>query len=114
MSPPDYAGDPGLPADLAATLQETDPETLRRVRSYVQTLLEDRSSVPREALTTSPDEELLRAVEREGYTAVVKRRNCREGCPDCPHGPYLYHVTTEVRPDGERHQNWTLLGETRE
>jgi len=114
MSPPDQASAPSLPEDLAATLRDAHPATLRRIDSYVQTLLDDRSSVSRDALTTGPDEELVRAVEREGYTAVVKRRDCREGCPDCPHGPYLYHVTTEVRPDGERHRNWTLLGETHE
>lgn len=33
--------------------------------------------------------------EHDGYTEMAKRQPCADGCPDCPHGTYLYHVREE-------------------
>lgn len=57
-----------------------------------------------------PGEEIVRIGERPGYTMVVKRQPCAEGCRNCPHGPYLYHVREEPRPEGGQKLQWTDLG----
>jgi hypothetical protein len=43
----------------------------------------------------------------------VKQVYCPDGCEDCPHGPYLYHVTEEPLPDGDTRTHWSFIGEVR-
>lgn len=53
---------------------------------------------------------MLSVEEGPEYTEVVKREPCGENCPDCPHGPYLYHVYEEPLPDGSDSLHWVFLG----
>lgn len=100
----------GVPAELAAELPRLTPEELRNTIIYAQELLRfhDETASPVEP---GPGEDILRATERDGYTEVVKRAACAEGCDDCPHGPYLYHVKEESRPEGGTKGRWMFLGE---
>jgi len=100
----------GVPTELAAELPRLTPEELRNTIIYAQELLRfhDETASPVEP---GPGEDILRATERDGYTEVVKRAACVEGCDDCPHGPYLYHVKEESRPEGGTKGRWMFLGE---
>ncbi|WP_336339014.1 hypothetical protein [Haloarcula brevis] len=100
----------GIPAALAAELSDRTPEELRNTIIYAQELLQfhDETASP---VIPGPNEEILRSTERDGYTEVVKRTTCADGCDDCPHGPYLYHLKEESRPEGGTKVRWTFLGE---
>ncbi|TKX83352.1 hypothetical protein EXE43_24715, partial [Halorubrum sp. SS5] len=60
------------------------------------------------------NEDILRVTEHEGHTEVVKQFRCADGCDDCPHGPYLYHVTEEPQPDGSHEVHWSFMRRMRE
>ncbi|MGB9953513.1 hypothetical protein ACOZ4F_14085 [Haloarcula marismortui] len=98
-----------VPEQVAGELSDLTPEELRNTIIYAQELLQfhDETASPVEP---GPDEEILRATERDGYTEVVKRAACASGCEDCPHGPYLYHVKEESRPEGGTKVRWTFVG----
>lgn len=98
-----------FPPDLAAELQESSVHDLREAIIYAQELLRSRHQ-PTLQIEPGPGEELVRLTERSGYTEVVKRQPCGDGCEDCPHGPYVYHVTREQHPDGSERLHWTLIG----
>ncbi|AAV45747.1 MULTISPECIES: hypothetical protein [Haloarcula] len=100
----------GLPDEVAAELPQLTPDELRNTIIYAQELLQfhDETASPVEP---GPNEEILRATKRDGYTEVVKRTTCAEDCGDCPHGPYLYHVKEETRPEGGTKVHWMFLGE---
>ena len=99
----------GLPADTAADLADLTGEELRSAVIYAQELLlaREESDGP---IHPGPQEDIVRVTERDGYTEVVKQFDCGEGCEACPHGPYLYHVTEEPRPDGSTHTHWSFIG----
>lgn len=103
-SPPD-----DLPPAVAELLVTLDGHDLRETIVYAQELLNARHEHPPD-IEPGPGEEIVRIVEREGYTAVYKRQPCSKGCDRCPHGPYLYHVTREPHPDGSTRLHWTLIG----
>lgn len=98
-----------LPGNVAATLRDLDGHDLREAVVYAQLLLRARHQRP-PVVDPGPGEEVVRTVERDGHTEIHKRQPCAEGCPDCPHGPYVYLVTRERGPDGEVNNHWTLLG----
>ncbi|WP_155120651.1 hypothetical protein [Haloprofundus marisrubri] len=52
--------------------------------------------------------------EHDGYTLVVKREPYGRNCEECPHGPYIYQVSEEKMPNGERRTRWTLIGRVEE
>lgn len=100
----------GLPDRLAVELGEASPEELRTAIVHARELLRFREE--RELpIEPEPGEDVVRVTEHEGYTEVVKRHRCEEGCEECPHGPYLYHVTEEPQPDGEPKVHWSFIGE---
>ena len=103
-TPPD-----GLPDAVAAELAALNPEQLRNAIVHAQELLrsQEEGSSPVEP---GAGEDVLRVAEHDGYTEVVKRVTCADGCDECPHGPYLYHVTEEARPDGRTHDHWSFIG----
>jgi hypothetical protein len=107
-TPPD-----GLPDGVAAELTHLSPDQLRNVIVYAQELLQagEETGPPIEA---GPNEDILRMDEQDGYTEVVKQTRCGEGCEDCPHGPYLYHVTRERLPDDSENIHWTFIGRVEE
>jgi|GEM_PF-278657 hypothetical protein len=100
----------GVPDQLATDLPQLTPDELRNTIIYAQELLQfhDETASP---IEPGPNEDIIRATERDGYTEVVKRTTCAEGCDDCPHGPYLYHVKEESRPEGGTKVRWMFLGE---
>ncbi|MFB6123615.1 MAG: hypothetical protein ABEJ78_09175 [Haloferacaceae archaeon] len=104
-----------LPDGLVETLHDLDDDQLRSVMAYTHHLLVERDGhALADEIAAGPGEELVRVTEREGYVEVVKREPCGEGCPDCPHGPYLYHVYAESHPDGSERLRWVLLGQVDE
>ncbi|MFB6269237.1 MAG: hypothetical protein ABEH83_04785 [Halobacterium sp.] len=104
LSPPE-----GLPDEAADSLGGLTPEQLRNAIIFARELLyaSDESESP---IEPAAGEDILRVTERDGYTEVVKQVQCGERCEDCPHGPYLYHVTDEPHPDGTTHAHWSFLG----
>ncbi|MEF8813205.1 MAG: hypothetical protein V5A55_05245 [Halovenus sp.] len=112
MSPRSEAPTPpeGLPDDIVADLDQLTPEELRKTIIHARELLQSHEEVE-SPVGPNAGEDIIRVDEREGYTEVVKQVTCGEGCEDCPHGPYLYHVREEQRPEGGTHTNWTFLGE---
>lgn len=100
----------GLPDRIVEDLRDLSPEDLRKALVHAQELLQWRTehSV---MIEPNPGEDILRVSEREAYTEVVKTTTCADGCDDCPHGPYLYHVTEEQRPEGGTHTHWRFIGE---
>jgi len=103
-TPPD-----GVPESLASALGQLTPEELRNTIIHAQELLRFHGETG-SPIEPGPGEDILRATERDGYTEVVKQLSCSDGCEDCPHGPYLYHVREEARPEGGTHLHWTFVG----
>lgn len=100
----------GLPEGVAAELARLTDEELRNAIIHAQELLRahDETSSPAEP---GAGDDLLRSTEHEGYTEVVTQVTCADTCDDCPHGPYLYHVTEEPRPEGGTHEHWSFIGQ---
>jgi hypothetical protein len=110
-SPADEPTPPeGVPDRVATELPQLTPEELRNTVIYAQELLQfhDETASP---IEPGPTEDIIRATERDGYIEVVKLASCAQGCADCPHGPYLYHVKEESRPEGGTKARWMFLGE---
>jgi len=99
-----------LPEGLATTLRELDTHDLRETTLYAQRLLQSRHERT-ERIEPLPGEEILEVTEYPEYTKVVKRQPCGNDCSECPHGPYVYHVTRERNIDGEEQLRWVLIGE---
>ncbi|WP_121822295.1 hypothetical protein [Halostella salina] len=109
MTAPDPTPPADLPDDATATLRDLTDHELREAVAYGQELLQQRGdTTPR--IEPQPGEEIVSMEDRDGYLAVTKRQPCAEGCSDCPHGPYLYHVTEEAHADGGTHYHWTFVG----
>jgi hypothetical protein len=110
MTPSEQPTPPeGLPDQLVADLNQLSADELRKTIVHAQELLraqEERDS----PVEPGPREDILRVTEHEGYTEVVKQFRCREGCDECPHGPYLYHVKEETHPSGDTHTKWSFIG----
>ena len=106
-TPPD-----GLPDRIAVDLKELSPVELRATIVHAQELLRfhEETDLP---IEPEPGDDILRITEHDGYTEVVKQTRCADGCTDCPHGPYLYHVTEEPRPDGSHAPHWSFVGAVR-
>lgn len=101
---------PDLPDELASALVELDALELRAVVEYAQSLL-PTNPAPADLIEARPGENVLEVNEREVFTTVVKEQPCVEGCDDCPHGPYLYRVRTEIHPEADDPTlHWDFLG----
>jgi hypothetical protein len=115
MSPePDGPTPPeGLPEHVSDALADLDGHELRKAIVHAQELLRaaEETELP---IEPGPGEDILRTTEHDEYTEVVKTVTCAEGCEDCPHGPYLYHVTEEPRPEGGEHTHWKFMGDVHE
>lgn len=109
----DSAAQPAPPDDLpeavVSALQGLDAHGLRETVAYAQELLRARHE-PTAEIEAAPGEEIVEVTEYPEYTMVVKREPCGSDCEDCPHGPYVYHVTRERRPDGTEHFHWAFVG----
>lgn len=99
-----------VPAGLVAGLQDLDESELRAVIDYARARIDQLHPTVTDRIEEGPGEELLSVEDRGAYTEVVKRQPCPAGCSDCPHGPYLYHVTEERRSDGTTHLHWSYVG----
>lgn len=107
-APPESLG-----SEVVEQLSDLSAQELREAVLYGQELLQYRKqTTPR--IEPKPGEEYVRVEDHDGYTLVVKREPCGEGCDDCPHGPYVYHVTEEKMPSGERRTHWALIGRVEE
>ncbi|UPV76872.1 hypothetical protein M0R89_20610 (plasmid) [Halorussus limi] len=100
-----------LPEDLADRLPQLNESELRAVVSHARSLLPEPPTVE-DLLEAKSGEELLEVDEKEGYTMVAKKQPCAEGCDECPHGPYLYHVRVENHPERgkEPSLHWEFIG----
>lgn len=103
----------GLPPKLVTELRECAPGELRKAIVHAQELLHFHGEAE---LPIDPEDsdDILRVAEHDGYTEVVKQFRCADGCDDCPHGPYLYHVTEEPHPDGTTKVHWSFMGTVHE
>jgi hypothetical protein len=100
----------GLPDAVVAELENLSSENLRNTIILARELLQSREDHAPE-IQPHPGEDILRVSKHDGYTEVVKMVPCSEGCAECPHGPYLYHVKEEPRPESPSHTHWTFIGE---
>lgn len=99
-----------FPVDLGDRLSRLDESELRAVISYARTLLPEPPTVD-DLLEERPGENILDVEERDDHTKIVKTQPCVEGCEECPHGPYLYHVRVERHPrEKEPSLHWTFVG----
>ena len=103
----------GLPEEIVSDLNRLTAEELHKTIVHAQELLQS-ASTHRSPVEPKPGDDVVRVTEHEGYTEVVKWVRCGEDCGDCPHGPYLYHVTEEPQPEGGEKQHWTFIGEVNE
>lgn len=103
----------GVPASLSAKLVDLNEGQLRAVAGFVQRLIDRRHPIS-EDIEPQEGEEIVRVEEGEYYTTVLKRQPCADGCEDCPHGLYLYHVRRESHPDGAEMLNWSYIGQIEE
>lgn len=98
-TPPD-----AVPSSVATELSQLDDESLRAVLDYGQILLNTR-------IEAGPNEEIVSVEDHGTHTTVIKREDCADGCDDCPHGPYLYHIRSEEHVNGEKSLHWVYIGE---
>lgn len=98
-----------LPADVVTTLQQLPVHELREAIIYAQELLQNHHE-PTTQIEPLPGEEIVELTEEDGYTKVVKRQPCTEGCDECPHGPFVYHVKRESLEDGSENLHWVFMG----
>lgn len=103
-----------LPSDVVDRVDGLDEPQLRALIDYAQNRMRLVHPDVTEQIEAREAEEIVRIAERPTYTEVVKRQPCAEGCKECPHGPYLYHVREERRLDGTTHLHWTYLGRVQE
>lgn len=99
----------GVPDDVGSTLRGLTVHELRLAIIYAQELLQARHRSTTQ-IEPGPGEEIVELVEEPGYLRVVKREPCGAGCDECPHGPFVYHVTRDRHPDGSERFHWTLIG----
>ncbi|WP_121743584.1 hypothetical protein [Natronorubrum halophilum] len=99
----------GLPEQLVSDLNELSPEELRKTIIHAQELLNFQDEVP-SAIEPQSGDDIIQVTEHDSYTEVIKQVYCNETCDDCPHGPYLYHVTQEPHPDGTTKAYWRFIG----
>ncbi|MFC6836280.1 hypothetical protein [Halomarina ordinaria] len=98
----------GPPRPAVRALADCSGHDLHPAVVHVQRSLRERHDAPEvEALR---GEGLVRVVERDGFPVVHRRQPCATDRSDCPHGPSVYHVTTERRrrPDGGEDRRWTV------
>lgn len=110
--PPDAPG--SLSPAVVEMVDELHEPELRALIDYAGKRQQYLHTAVSEQIEPAPGEEIVRIEERAGYTEVVKREPCGEDCSDCPHGPFLYHVREETRPNGEQHLHWEFLGKINE
>jgi hypothetical protein len=103
-APPD-----GLPDRLVSELHRLSASDLRKTIIHAQELLQAQKE-PGSAIEPQAGEDIIEITEQDGYTEVIKRVPCGEDCEECPHGPYIYHVIEEARPDGENRLHWQFIG----
>lgn len=102
-------GPPDVPGVLTERLTELDERQLRQTAEYIEGLLASQRTVPAQ-IEANEGEEIVSVTEHDGYTAVVKRQSCADGCADCPHGPYLYHVQRERGLTSDEDLHWSYIG----
>jgi len=100
----------GLSDRIVDDLDGLSPKELRKAIVFARELLQSHEATEFPTDPEADDDDVLRVIEHEGYTEVVKQHVCEGGCDDCPHGPYLYHVTEETLPDGTRETHWSFVG----
>lgn len=103
-----------VPEALLDALDDLDADGLRAVHEYVEGRLAYTSTSVGDLIEAGPGEEIVEVTEYDGYTLVSKRVPCEAGCRDCPHGPYLYSVRAERRPDGDTSLHWSYVGRVRD
>lgn len=99
-----------LPSNAVDVLDRLDEEELRAAIDYAQERRQYIHPDVSQQIKPRPGEEILRIKDYGIYTEVVKRQSCWNNCEDCPHGPFLYHVREESRPEGGASFHWTYIG----
>lgn len=105
---------PELSTHTVEVIDQLDEEELRSIIDYARERREYIHPDITDQIESGPGEEIVRIEERTGYPEVVKKQPCAKGCDECPHGPFLYHVREESRPEGGISLHWDYLGRIRE
>lgn len=100
----------GLSDDLVKELHTLNADELRKTIIHAQELLNEEEEHP-PIIEAEPGEDIIDITEHPRYTEVIKRIPCGDDCSECPHGPYLYHVSEEPRPTGDKKLHWEFLGQ---
>ena len=100
----------GVPERVVSELNDLSPEELRKTIIHAQELLNFQDESPSSIEPRSGDD-IIRVIEYDDYTEVVKQVYCGNTCDNCPHGPYIYHVTRESHPDGSETEYWRFVGD---
>ncbi|MFC7058335.1 hypothetical protein [Halovenus salina] len=115
---PEDNAEPEAPSLLSPALVETldnlDEAELRAVIDYATERQDFLHTAVADNIEPGTGEEIVSIEEQVGYTEVIKREPCDDGCDECPHGPFLYHVREETRPDGDTKLHWHYLGPVQE
>lgn len=107
---PGVQDDWSLSDELVMELKGLQEHELREVVHFAQGRIRELQAPVSDTIEPAPGEEILSVEERPECTEVIKSEPCGEGCSECPHGPYLYHVYEEVKPDGRTSLHWVFLG----
>ncbi|WP_157972542.1 hypothetical protein [Saliphagus sp. LR7] len=103
-----------LPATLVEQIGQLDDTEIQALIDYAQERYKYTHQSLSDQIKADSGEKIVRIEEYPEYTLVVKRQPCGKDCDECPHGPFLYHVQEEPRPEGESKLLWRYLGEVTE
>lgn len=91
----------GVPDKVTAELPQLTPDELHNTVIHAQELLQFHDETA-SSVEPDPNEEILRATKRDGYTEVVKRTTCAEECANSPHGRISIMSKKRPGPKAER------------
>lgn len=97
-----------LPEAFVSEARALTQDQLGAAIQFLKTRRRPSVMTPLDKLDTD-DEDVVRITEEAGYTAVVKYERSGKNRAE-RHGPYLYHVTVEPRPDGNESLHWAFVG----
>lgn len=99
-----------LPTEVADALSTLNRAELRAAIDFAQKRSQYLHPEVMDQIEPGTGEEIVRIEEQDSYTLVSKLQPCAEGCAECPHGPYLYHVREVTRTDGDSRLQWSYIG----
>jgi len=85
-----------LPKYIKEGVPKQSTDTLRKLRSWITSLIEYRENLSEEDITADEGEQIKEVDDSGETTTVIKKVPCgKDACSTCPHGPYRYEVHRE-------------------